>query len=222
MDSIRRLTSQLDDLTVAKEKHEEELLAKCVLLLNEKKSKVRNQQRLLATAKIDPTKSERNQSPNAVPRWLSSVKQLEESRTGRRHRTSLEPVRASKRKAENLPQDSDTEEDGFEKMDVDKAVAPGSDSEGADLETPERSDEETTGDEEDEVPTEAQVSRSTSSHGGMEIQQEAPPVRELPFSNKTTDPQPHGGDEETEDETEDDELWWLDEFIRRFNKEGRK
>jgi peptidoglycan hydrolase CwlO-like protein len=68
MDSIRRLTSQLDDLTVAKEKHEEELLAKCVLLLNEKKSKVRNQQRLLATAKIDPTKSERNQSPNAVPR----------------------------------------------------------------------------------------------------------------------------------------------------------
>jgi hypothetical protein len=91
-------------------------------------------------------------------------------------------------------------------MDVDKAVAPGSDSEGADLETPERSEEETTGDEEDEVPTEAQVSRSTSSHGGMEIQQEAPPVRELPFSNKTTDPQPHGGDEETEDETEDDEL----------------
>jgi hypothetical protein len=56
MESMKKLTAQLEDLTVAKEKHEEQLLGKCVLLLNEKKLKIRNQQRLLASAKVDPAK----------------------------------------------------------------------------------------------------------------------------------------------------------------------
>ncbi len=56
MDSIQKLNTQLEELTVAKNRHEEELIAKCVLLLNEKKLKVRNQQRLLASAKVDPAK----------------------------------------------------------------------------------------------------------------------------------------------------------------------
>lgn len=58
MASIEKLNAQLEDLTVAKKKHEEEILAKCVLLLNEKKLKVRNQQRLVASAKVDPAKGE--------------------------------------------------------------------------------------------------------------------------------------------------------------------
>lgn len=55
-ETIQKLNTQLEDLVKAKKEHEDELIGKFVLLLNEKKLKVRNQQRLLATAKVDPAK----------------------------------------------------------------------------------------------------------------------------------------------------------------------
>lgn len=42
----------------AKSQHENQLLANFAQLLNEKKLKIRNQQRLLASATADPTKGE--------------------------------------------------------------------------------------------------------------------------------------------------------------------
>lgn len=56
--TIAKLSQQLADLMEAKSQHENQLLANFAQLLNEKKLKIRNQQRLLASATADPTKGE--------------------------------------------------------------------------------------------------------------------------------------------------------------------
>lgn len=55
-DTINKLNVQLEKLIQAKSEHEDQLISRFVQLLNEKKLKIRNQQRLLASAKVDPTK----------------------------------------------------------------------------------------------------------------------------------------------------------------------
>lgn len=54
--TIKQLHSQLEELIEAKNEHDDQLIGKFVQLLNEKKLKIRNQQRLLSTAKVDPEK----------------------------------------------------------------------------------------------------------------------------------------------------------------------
>lgn len=61
-DIIEKLRSQLDDFTKAKKDHEDALLEKFRELLNTKKLKIRNQQRLLATAKVNPETGSCNDS----------------------------------------------------------------------------------------------------------------------------------------------------------------
>jgi uncharacterized coiled-coil protein SlyX len=51
---VKKLQDQLESLTEAKRAHENALLQKFSELLNSKKSKIRDQQRLLSTAKVDP------------------------------------------------------------------------------------------------------------------------------------------------------------------------
>lgn len=53
------LQEQLDEFIKAKADSERELLEKFRLLLNSKKLKIRDQQRLLASAKIDPVAGKR-------------------------------------------------------------------------------------------------------------------------------------------------------------------
>lgn len=50
---VARLTNELDNLVKAKKEHEDELLSKFAALLNAKKLKIRDQQRLLAGAQVD-------------------------------------------------------------------------------------------------------------------------------------------------------------------------
>lgn len=52
-DEIKQLKRQLQDLIQAKEQHENQLMTNFVQLLNEKKLKIRTQQRLLASATVD-------------------------------------------------------------------------------------------------------------------------------------------------------------------------
>jgi predicted TIM-barrel fold metal-dependent hydrolase len=52
-DTIKKLNSQLEELVEAKNEHENHLMTSFVQVLNEKKLKIRNQQRLLASAKVD-------------------------------------------------------------------------------------------------------------------------------------------------------------------------
>lgn len=54
-ESIQKLSEQLDNLMRAKTQHENRLVANFVQLLNEKKLKIRNQQRLLASTTGDDT-----------------------------------------------------------------------------------------------------------------------------------------------------------------------
>jgi hypothetical protein len=54
--AIQRLNQQLEEFMNAKTQHDELLMANFVQLLNEKKLKIRNQQRLLASAKVDSEK----------------------------------------------------------------------------------------------------------------------------------------------------------------------
>jgi len=56
-DTVQKLNKQLEVLLRAKEHHETQLVANFAQLLNEKKLKVRNQQRLLASATADPARS---------------------------------------------------------------------------------------------------------------------------------------------------------------------
>jgi hypothetical protein len=54
--AIQRLNQQLEEFMSAKTQHDELLMANFVQLLNEKKLKIRNQQRLLASAEVDSEK----------------------------------------------------------------------------------------------------------------------------------------------------------------------
>lgn len=53
-DTINKLKAQLEDFIETKNRHDEQLIGKFVGLLNEKKSKIRSQQRLLTKAKENP------------------------------------------------------------------------------------------------------------------------------------------------------------------------
>jgi DNA double-strand break repair and V(D)J recombination protein XRCC4 len=55
-DTITYLRAELANLVQAKSEHEDQLLSKFALLLNEKKLKIRNQQRILSTARVDKRK----------------------------------------------------------------------------------------------------------------------------------------------------------------------
>ncbi|KAK4228432.1 hypothetical protein QBC38DRAFT_157578 [Podospora fimiseda] len=103
---IADLRHQLEELTQAKKERETELLQKFCDLLNEKKVKIREQQKLLNSANIGSSKLS---STAAKVAQLSVNSSQEESRVvSSRSRT------ATKRKAAQRDDDSDSD-DGFEK-----------------------------------------------------------------------------------------------------------
>ena len=195
--AITALQAQLAELVRAKQEHEEQLISKFALLLNEKKLKIRNQQRILSTAKIDEQK-------------LAQLK-LTLDGTGR------EPAR-KKRRAERVAEDSDQgkeESDGFETMEVDPMPNALGDA---------RSSRETTPETETETEDEGSTGWPAISTSAAESQMSKPnkaesdalpPPRSLPFVKKgaqkdddvtkAKSPEPAlGSDEETA--SEDDEL----------------
>jgi len=104
--TIASLDAKLEELLKAKADHEEELISKFVLLLNEKKLKIRNQQRLLSTAKVDQKKAQQMQKT-----LVGSGRRAESSRAGKRR------ADAQTDQGEEPQNDSS---DAFEKMDVDQ------------------------------------------------------------------------------------------------------
>ncbi|KAI1411756.1 hypothetical protein F5Y13DRAFT_164972 [Hypoxylon sp. FL1857] len=203
-DSLKELKEQLDELIRAKEEDETQLLEKFRDLLNEKKVKIRQQQRLLASATVDP---EKLANVGGGPSAQKHVAQAS---------------RASKRKAKQEPESSD---DGFEKMDVE-------DDDNGSVESNEEEDrgdttaEETasgTGTDDEPAPppvksrrnqaaapkrnTRASTSAKKTSKPASpqeEDSDEIPPRRVLPFmrNKKPAAPAPKPADD---DETESDE-----------------
>ncbi|KAI0850110.1 hypothetical protein F5Y00DRAFT_40608 [Daldinia vernicosa] len=203
-DSLAELKDQLDELIKAKDEDETQLLEKFRDLINEKKVKIRQQQRLLASASIDPEK-------------LANVNGFQITR-----KHVPESSRASKRKAKEEEESSD---DGFEKMDVEEG-----DNENAQADVEEDHGDTTAGEtasgadtDEEPVPppvksqrkgatkstrnTRASTSEENSqSEASQEESKPLPPPRSLPFmkNKKPVAPaQKPADDQETES---DDEL----------------
>ncbi|CDM35586.1 hypothetical protein DTO013E5_9834 [Penicillium roqueforti] len=193
-DTIHRLNEQLEELMHAKTEHENRLVANFVQVLNEKKLKIRNQQRLLASATVDSTKVSEVQA--SIPR--------ESDRAAERSHSA-------KRSARKM---SDTDDsDGFEQMDIDpiKTNPDAFNNQDTDEEhsTPHPSDGEqnsSTTDDDSSQDESAQLKRVSPARDT------APPQRDLPFAKrtggpiKTTPAQPSEDAEETAGETDDDEL----------------
>jgi hypothetical protein len=211
--TISRLNAQLEDLVAAKASHETELLEKFRDLLNEKKAKIRDQQRLLATAKVDPKK----------------LAEVQNSRSSSR-KTSAGPSRSGKRKKNGLKAQEDEESDQeFEMMDVDVDQVP-NDSDQEAVETPEEDETETADeDEEDIVPQVKPPAANTRRGNGKAVAKnttkdkssdgkgtktpnteddppKTPPRRELPFAKKNQPQAKPAVQDDDETASEDDEL----------------
>ncbi|KAF1982159.1 hypothetical protein K402DRAFT_424746 [Aulographum hederae CBS 113979] len=203
---VDRLNQQLSSLVDAKKDHEDALLTKFSDLLNSKKLKIRDQQRLLAGAKVDP----------AVAKKLASSRE-----DGRSRRAGAS--RAGKRKADAaaIPATvSDEESDGgFEEpMEVDKVEDAEEEEERA-QETPEPEDMDESTEDEDEPTKLPATSRargngkgkSTTSAKSKEKEVTIPPRRELPFSKGKAKPveeklEPKPVVDEDDETESDDEL----------------
>ncbi|KAI5205583.1 hypothetical protein AUEXF2481DRAFT_388214 [Aureobasidium subglaciale EXF-2481] len=190
---IDELTAQLDDLVKAKKSQQDEMLRKFAALLNTKKLKIRDQQRLLARAKVDP-------------RAADHVQQVRSTTAGRKPDLS----RSSKRKADDNIQEFETDDDDLEETDLGKPMNEADDmrQELDDPLTPDKSDLDTEDEESDggfaPAPMPSQSSRSQASlrskpktletvgpseaktafSESPEIQ--LPPRRQLPFPMRNT------------------------------------
>ncbi|KAL4879995.1 hypothetical protein BJY04DRAFT_219528 [Aspergillus karnatakaensis] len=101
-DTIKSLNDQLEEFISSKKSDEQQLMSDFVQLLNEKKLKIRNQQRLLASASVDPEKLSTLQAATSADNSMANAR-----------------VRALKRSAtRNI--DGSESEDGFEELDVEK------------------------------------------------------------------------------------------------------
>lgn len=192
-------------------------------LLNEKKLKIRNQQRLLSSANLDPEKSESLQ-PNtySIPR----IRNLYHFLVSNLKMTMADgsPIQQGQTGKRGVPQPTDDgseSEDGFEKMQID-------DSELKQSEQPnEEAQAAQHGDWDDDSTTGGSVASTTdasdqekpargegAASGGPAFKKtplEPPPRRSLPFSKRTKGSTPQlvrkedAGEGSTEG-TDDDEL----------------
>lgn len=207
---VATLTTQLDDLVEAKKVHESALIHKFAELLNNKKLKIRDQQRLLAHAKVDGNTAGRVQSSRAVD-------------NGERAGAS----RVGKRKAVTK---DDSEDEAEDKSGIAMAEGLGD----SDRATTEDEDEDSNGEDFDPRPKASQVSQgrskawqaSQASHashasskaslGQAKVDEAPPPRRQLPFGNSArparamddepTLPATRSRAAEEDEETDDDEL----------------
>ncbi|KAL9609391.1 MAG: hypothetical protein Q9167_005838 [Letrouitia subvulpina] len=196
--AIADLRQHVEDLIKGKEEHEDILIRKFAELLNEKKLKIREQNRLLVTAKPDP-------------RRIAEMQRL------RRQNVKHEPKESREGKRKVSDGASDEESDAFEDVKHEQVEDPADDSE---QETPQHSDLDATDDEIenddlDSVPTvvgaKGKILEGTKMRAASMSRSPTPPPprRELLF-NRSGDGQKKGipegmGDEKMEDANGDDE-----------------
>ncbi|KAK5730561.1 hypothetical protein LTR15_000498 [Elasticomyces elasticus] len=202
-EQVAKLNQQLDDLVQAKKDHEDELLKKFAALLNAKKLKIRDQQRLLVGAKIDPKMADAAlKSPHGT--------KAGGSRKGKRKANGAEAVSAESE------DDATTEDDEIN-----------ADERRIEQETPQQSEDDATEDDDDGNSFNAVPASSTRSGRktgetsaqkakGGKVQPDAdafvvPPRRELPFTRKDAHVAPKPPAKPAppvldDDETDDDEL----------------
>ena len=171
---MEKLNNQLEDLIIAKREHEDTLLRNFRELLNTKKLKIRDQKRILASAKLDPEQAAKVQGARSISQPHAAT-----------------PSRAGKRKAKSGHQVSESsEESGFEGKSLKQK--PESDL-SEQMNTPEHSSQEVTddeaGDDPDSSPPQAsnlpgrsEVANGAKGAKGNKMRREPlPPPRDFPF-----------------------------------------
>ncbi|PLB33788.1 uncharacterized protein BDW47DRAFT_134763 [Aspergillus candidus] len=200
--TIDELTKQLQDFVQTKNQHEEQLMGNFAQLLNEKKLKIRNQQRLLSSAKVDPEKL------SNLETTLADGSPIQQSQTGKR----------------GVPQSTDDvseSEDGFEKMQIDDSGLKQSEQQNEEAPAAQQrdwDDDSTTGGSALST-TDASDNEKTSgdkeaASGGPAIKKAPlvpPPRRSLPFQKRSTSDTPQVATKEdagegTTEGSDDDEL----------------
>lgn len=200
--AVNELKDQLEELIKTKEDDESVLLEKFRDLLNEKKLKIREQQRIMASGGVSASFSRptRNKTPEikeekqsqATPPTKAASKP---TRGGAK--AAAKGTRAPKRKAKAAePSDDEDSDDGFEKMDVDQGRREDEqdpldeDAETTDADS--RTESEPDEDDDDVSPVsppKASSSRAAKDAGASQSSStskpdEAPPPRRaLPFNN---------------------------------------
>ncbi|KAL4788407.1 hypothetical protein BJX76DRAFT_353162 [Aspergillus varians] len=175
--TINLLNKQLEEFISSKTQHEQQLMSGFVQLLNEKKLKIRNQQRLLTSAKVDTEKLSTMQGAIVIDDSELNTK-------GRKF----------KRPAETAVDEPDSD-NGFEKMDIDKSkqqvdnrAEEETDDEGQSTPQPLEDEDNTTSDGEGSVPSvkgSPRGDRRRQSSPEHIVTKSPPPRRELPFARKT-------------------------------------
>lgn len=166
-----KLQRQLSDLVEAKTEHEKQLLSKFCTLLNEKKLKIRNMQRVLQTAQVDKKK-------------LKDLAPLGDE-------TEDQTNHGTKRQLDDGNAEEDDESDGFETMVVDKTTHDEGSPDSAGSHRSENTSTDTASEEEDDLdgprpvsptpPTTRSMDKNTKKGSSTPL----PPPRELPFQKKT-------------------------------------
>lgn len=207
-----RLRQALQDLTAAKAESEQLLLEKCRRLLNSKKLKIRDQQRLLAGAKVDADAAAQVGSARARARGQAAELGAEPGRdeNGKGHRAL--PSRSSKRRMPSPPPEPPAEEDdardqGEETTDGDEEGVTDDDADADDLRRTPDSRRESSDAEAAEEPATRSSRPNAEANDEMAVDQEEIPTRELPFpKERQKDSQRSQQVEEMEDAaTEDDD-----------------
>ncbi|SPO05746.1 uncharacterized protein DNG_08433 [Cephalotrichum gorgonifer] len=180
---IENLQSQLNEFIEAKKADEAGLMEKFRDLLNEKKVKIREQQRLLASAPLGHVeKQEQDVAASGV--GGSDIKIEEEEEEGVRGHKAL-PSRRSKRKT--VAPEEDSSDDAFETMEVDEEKGVQRDSEDNQT-TDTGSDGDVTASEDDSdgpsAATKVVASESKAEKEGGKRIEAPPPPRELPFAGR--------------------------------------
>jgi hypothetical protein len=223
-DAMVKLNAQLHELIKTKNETETQMLQQFMALLNEKKRKIRDQGRLLASAKVDASLGEpclsgqratSNNSPTATTVHATRTGTTTKPRKAGASRTSKRKVPAPRSEPDLAP-DSDSDSDQMEM--VQAKTEEQNDEEIPEPATPDRSDDETDDEGEQPPQTRAKSAETTMSVQGSKGDNEesaskgVPPQRALPFGRRATrskdvekKPLPPAADDDN-DETEDEEL----------------
>ncbi|KAL5047938.1 hypothetical protein BDW71DRAFT_205891 [Aspergillus fruticulosus] len=206
--TIKLLNKQLEEFIRSKNQHEQQLFSGFVQLLNEKKLKIRNQQRLLASAKVDPEKLYKVQAAATTDDARPKLRGEKGGRSKRSAATSVD----------------ESSDDGFERMDVEERKQQANNAEDEKTtdegrSTPEPLEDESgiTSDDEGSAFSTRGFRRGNKRRQGSPKQaatNSPPPRRELPFARKTEKaphpghlpPPAQQGSYESGGETDDDEL----------------
>ncbi|OJJ69276.1 hypothetical protein ASPBRDRAFT_45576 [Aspergillus brasiliensis CBS 101740] len=207
--TIEQLNKQIEDFTNAKSHHEEQIMTNFTQILNQKKLKIRNQQRLLASANIDMDDASKDRAAS--------------SEVGARVRS----LKHAKRPIVETSDDDAESNNGLERLDQTKhQSSPGrmTDTDDEPNSTPQPMEDADLNDTTDEDPSTAsdvdqeereQRNKEGEPHHPPKMQRQSPPPRrELPFTRgsvsrrDTVRDLQHKQDnaEESAGETDDDEL----------------